>query len=314
MSMPIIHVGLDVAKKSLDADLCGSALHLSYDPGGCQKLLTRLLALPGQIHVICEATGGWERSVVAALHAAAIPVSVVNPRQVRNYARASGRLAKTDQIDAQVLSAFGQAIQPRPTAPPAPVQAQVEAWVTRREQLQWMLNAELCRQMPGLPKAVAVHLAKSIAHLQKELKKVVATISTLIAGDPKMKVAAVRLQSFQGVGPGTVAVLLGHLPELGTVADNSIAALAGLAPLNNDSGPRRGQRHIAGGRASVRTALYMAAFNAIRYNPILRPFYQRLRANGKPFKVALIATARKLLTALNTALQDPNFAPTLSVI
>ena len=166
--------------------------------------------------------------------------------------------------------------------------------------------------MPGLPKAVVAHLAKSIARLEKELKKVVETISTLVASDPKMNETAVRLHAFQGVGPGTVAVLLGHLPELGTLADNSIAALAGLAPLNNDSGPRRGQRHIAGGRASVRTALYMAAFNAARFNPILRPFYQRLRANGKPFKVALIATARKLLTALNTALKDPTFVPAAS--
>lgn len=313
MSIPIVHVGLDVAKKSLDVDLCGSAVHLSYDPAGCKKLLARLIAIPGRIHVICEATGGWERMVVAALHEAAIPVSVVNPRQVRDYARASGRLAKTDQIDAQVLSAFGQAIKPRPSAPPEPVQAQVAAWVTRREQLQLMRNAELCRQMPGLPKAVATHLAKSIARLEKELAKVVEAISKLIASDPKMKGAAVRLQSFQGVGPSTVSVLLGHLPELGTLTDNSIAALAGLAPLNNDSGPRRGQRHIAGGRASVRTALYMAAFNAVRFNPILRPFYQRLRANGKPFKVALIATARKLLTALNTALKDPTFAPATSI-
>jgi transposase len=312
MSIPILHVGLDIAKKSLDFDLCGSAVHLNYDPAGCKKLLARLIAIPGRIHVICEATGGWERTVVAALHAAAIPVSVVNPRQVRDYARASGRLAKTDQIDAQVLSAFGRAIQPRPTTPPEPVQAQVAAWVTRREQLQLMLNAELCRQMPGLPKAVVTHLAKSIARLERELKKVIETISALIASDRKMSEAAVRLHAFQGVGPGTVAVLLGHLPELGTLEDNSLAALAGLAPLNNDSGPRRGQRHIAGGRASVRTALYMAAFNAVRFNPILRPFYQRLRANGKPFKVALIATARKLLTALNTALKDPSFVPVAS--
>jgi len=230
MSIPIVHVGLDDGKASLDVDLCGSAVHLSYDPAGCQKLLTRLLARPGRIHVVCEATGGWERTVVAALHAAAIPVSVVNPRQLRAYPRASGRLAKTDRIDARVLSAFGQAIQPRPTAPPEPVQAQVAAWVTRREQLQWMLNAELCRQMPGLPKAVASHLAQSITRLEKELEKVVQAIATLIASDPKMNAAAERLQSFQGVGPGTASVLLGHLPELGTLADNSIAALAGLAP------------------------------------------------------------------------------------
>ena len=255
MSIPLIRIGLDIAKKSLDFDLCGSALHLSYDPQSCKKLLARLLAIPGRIHVICEATGGWERPIVSALHEAGILLSVVNPRQVRDFARASGRLAKTDKIDAQVLSAFGQAINPPPTPPPEPVQAQVAAWVTRRQQLQLMLNAELCRQMPGLPKALVAHLAKSIVHLKKERKKVIKTISTLIASDPKLNEAAVRLNSFQGVGPGTAAVLLGHLPELGNLEDNSLAALAGLAPYNHDRGPRRGQRHIAGGRASVRTAL-----------------------------------------------------------
>jgi len=156
---------------------------------------------------------------------------------------------------------------------------------------------------------VAKDLAAAITQLQKQLAKVTAHLARALVATSEISAKAQRLCSIQGVGPGTAATLLGHLPELGSRSAQTIAALAGLAPFNHDSGPRKGQRHIAGGRASVRRALYMAAFNAIRYNPVLKPFYLRLRAAGKPFKVALIATARKLLTTLNTALHDPHFIP-----
>ena len=175
------------------------------------------------------------------------------------------------------------------------------------------IQAETFYDMPDemgiLPKPVAKDLATSITRLEKQLAKVTAHLAATLAATPELAAKSARLCTIQGVGPGTTATLLGHLPELGTLSARSIAALAGLAPFNDDSGPRRGQRHIAGGRASVRCALYMAAFNAIRYNPILKPFYARLRAAGKPFKVALIATARKLLTTLNTLLQKPHFIP-----
>ena len=309
MNPNLVHAGLDIAKATLDLHLQGHAWNFPHDPPGCAALLARLQSVGSPVQVICEATGGWERPIVAALHAASQPVSVVNPRQVRDFARGRGRRAKTDRIDAQMLAEFGAANTPAPTPAPSAAQAELAAWVTRREQLQAMLCAERTRQIPGLPKPVDKDLAASIARLEKHLAKVVAHLAATLATTPELAGKSERLCSIRGVGPGTAATLLGHLPELGTLTGQTIAALAGLAPFNDDSGPRKGQRHIAGGRASVRCALYMAAFNAIRYNPILKPFYERLRAAGKPFKVALIATARKLLTTLNTLLQKPHFIP-----
>ena len=309
MNPTLVHAGLDIAKATLDLHLQGHAWSFPHDPPGCAALLTRLRAGGAPVQVICEATGGWERPVVAALHAAGQALSVVNPRQVRDFARGRGRRAKTDRIDAQMLAEFGAANRPAPTPAPSAAQAELAAWVTRREQLQAMRCAERTRQIPGLPKPVAKDLAASITRLEKQLAKVTAHLAATLAATPELAAKSARLCTIQGVGPGTTATLLGHLPELGTLTARTIAALAGLAPFNDDSGPRRGQRHIAGGRASVRSALYMAAFNAIRYNPVLKPFYERLRATGKPFKVALIATARKLLTTLNTLLQNPHFIP-----
>jgi transposase len=305
----LVHAGLDIAKATLDLHLQGHAWSFPHDPPGGAAVLARLRRVGAPVQVICEATGGWERPIVAALHAAGQALSVINPRQVRDFARGRGRRAKTDRIDAQMLAEFGAANTPAPTPAPSAAQAELAAWVTRREQLQAMLNAERTRQIPGLPKPVAKNLAASIARLEKELAKVTVHLASTLAATPELAAKTARLCAIQGVGPGTAATLLGHLPELGTLTRQTIAALAGLAPFNDDSGPRKGQRHIAGGRASVRSALYMAAFNGIRYNPILKPFYERLRAAGKPFKVALIATARKLLTTLNTSLQNPHFIP-----
>ena len=309
MNQTLVHAGLDIAKATLDLHLQGRAWSFPHDPPGCAALLARVRTAGGPVQVICEATGGWERPVVAALHAAGQALSVVNPRQVRDFARGRGRRAKTDRIDAQMLAEFGAANTPAPTPAPSAAQAELAAWVTRREQLQAMLCAERTRQIPGLPKPVAKDLAASITRLEKQLAKVTAHLAATLAATPELAAKSARLCTIAGVGPGTTATLLGHLPELGTLTGPTIAALAGLAPFNDDSGPRRGQRHIAGGRASVRCALYMAAFNAIRYNPILKPFYERLRAAGKPFKVALIATARTLLTTLNTLLHTPRFIP-----
>ena len=324
MNPTLVHAGLDIAKAALDLHLQGQAWSFAHDPPGCAALVARLRALGAPVLVVCEATGGWERPVVAALQAAQIAVAIVNPRQVRDFARGRGRRAKTDRIDAQMLAEFGVTNRPEPTPAPSAAQVELAAWVTRREQLQAMLSAESTRQIPGLPKAVAQDLAASIAPLQKHLARVTARLAALLAATPELAAKAARLCSIQGVGHGTAeeaegtsggwwtgepATLLGHLPELGAREGRTLAALAGLAPFNDDSGPRRGQRRIAGGRATVRCALSMAAFNAIRYNPILKAFYQRLRDAGKPFKVALIATARKLLTTLNTLLQNPHFTP-----
>jgi transposase len=304
-----VHTGLDIAKASLDLFHQGQARTFTHDPAGCASLIALLRKTGIPCHVVCEATGGWERPIVQALHTAQIAVSIVNPRQVRDFARGAGRRAKTDRIDAQMLAEFGKVHTPVATPPPAPAQVELAAWVTRREQLQAMLIAETARQIPGLPESVLADLQVSISQFKNRLAQVVLHIAALLKATPEITAKATRLRAFQGVGPGTAATLLAHLPELGHASDRTIAALAGLAPFNDDSGPRRGQRHIAGGRVSVRCALYMAAFSAIRCNPVLRPFYQRLRAAGKPFKVALIAAARKLLTALNTALKNPHFIP-----
>ena len=325
MNTTLVLAGLGLrSQATLDLHLQGEASRFAHDPPGCAALIARLRALGVPVLVICEATGGWERPIVAALHAAQIALTITNPRQVRDFARGRGQRAKTDRIDARMLAEFGAANTPAPTPAPSAAQAELAAWVTRREQVQAMLCAERVRQIPGLPGAVAKDLKASIARLEKHLAKITAHLAAALAATPEITAKAARLCSIQGVGPGSAATLLGHLPELGTLTRGTIAALAGLAPFNDDSGPprgrrgiagaggrasRKGQRHIAGGRASVRSALYMAAFNAIRCNPILKPFYQRLRAAGKPFKVALIATARKLLTTLNTALQNPSFIP-----
>lgn len=305
----LVHAGLDIAKATLDLHLQGLAWSFPHDPPGCAALLARLQAAGTPVQIICEATGGWERPVVAALHAAGQALTVVNPRQVRDFARGRGQRAKTDRIDALMLAEFGAANTPAPTPAPSAAQAELAAWVTRREPLQAMLCAERARQIPGLPKAVAKDLAASISQLEKHLAKVVAHLAATLAATPELAAKSARFCVIAGVGPGTAATLLGHLPELGALTGRTLASLAGLAPFNDDSGPRKGTRHIAGGRASVRCALYMAAFNTIRYNPILKAFYERLRAAGKPFKVALIATARKLLTTLNTLLQKPHFIP-----
>jgi len=309
MNPNLVHVGLDIAKATLDLHLQGQAFRFAHDPPGCAALIARLRALDAPVLVVCEATGGWERPVRAALHGAQIALCITNPRQVRDFARSRGQRAKTDRIDARMLAEFGMVNRPDPTPAPSPAQVELAAWVTRREQLQSMLTAELARQIPGLPKSVARSLVTSISRLQKDITRVHARLAALLEATPELAAKARRLCTIQGVGPGTAATLLGHLPELGTRDGRSLSALAGLAPFNNDSGPRRGQRRIAGGRSSVRCALYMAAFNAIRFNPILKSFYQRLRLSGKPFKVALIATARKLLTTLNTLLQKPHFIP-----
>ena len=257
MNPTLVHAGLGLrSQATLDLHLQGRAWRFPHDPPGCAALLTRVRTAGGPVQVICEATGGWERPVVAALHAAGQALSVVNPRQVRDFARGRGRRAKTDRIDTQMLAEFGAANTPAPPPAPSATQAELAAWVTRHAQLQAMLCAERTRQIPGLPKPVAKDLAAAITRLEKPLAKVTAHLAATLAATPELAAKAARLCAIQGGGPGTAATLLGHLPELGTLTGATIAALAGLAPFNDDSGPRRGPRHIAGGRASVRSALY----------------------------------------------------------
>ena len=309
-----IHVGLDVAKLTLQIDLAGRSLALANTAAGHRALLAHLRRLQTKtdraVHVVCEGTGGYERAVVAALQAEGVAVSVHNAARVRAFARAQGRLAKTDALDAAVLSAFGHAMQPAGDAPPTAHEAALEALVIRRDQLKELVALEACRDEhhhhPGVKKEAALLQKQLAAHLEK----VEAQIQALLAAAAEVKARVERLQSVAGVGAVSAYTLLAYLPELGKLSRGAVAALAGVAPMNADSGPVRGQRHIRGGRAPARKALYMAALCATLHNPLLRAYYQRLKTKGKPAKVALTAVMRKLLLHLNSLLKIP--AETLS--
>lgn len=309
-----IHVGLDVAKLTLQVDLAGRELALPNTPAGHRALLTHLRRLQAKTghasHVVCEGTGGYERAVVAALQAESFAVSVHNAARVRAFARAQGRLAKTDALDAAVLSAFGAAMQPAGDTPPSESEAALEALVVRRDQLKALVVLEAGRDEhhhhPGVKKEAALLQKQLAAHLEQ----IEARIADLLASAAEVKVRVERLTSVAGVGAISAYTLLAYLPELGKLPRAAIAALAGVAPMNADSGPVRGQRHIRGGRAPARKALYMAALCATLHNPLLKTYYKKLCAKGKPAKVALTAVMRKLLIHLNSLLRTP--APKLS--
>ena len=296
--------GLDVGKDHLDLHVRpdGAAARFANDEPGIAAAVARLAAAgPGRI--VVEATGGYEAPVVAALAAAGLPVVVVNPRQARDFARATGRLAKTDAIDAAALAAFAEAIRPpvRPL-PDADAQA-LAALVARRRQLVEMRTAEQNRlglAAPGVARGIRDH----IAWLDRQLDRVSRELAAAVEASPVWRAKDDLLQSAPGVGPVVSRTLLAELPELGTVSGRRIAALVGVAPVADDSGRRRGQRSIAGGRAGARSGLYMACLSAVRYNPVLRALYARLRAAGKPAKVALVAAMRKLVVILNAMLRD----------
>lgn len=302
---PILYVGVDVAKSELQIFL-HRAFKLPNTPAGHRQFLQRLRR-HYPVQVILEATGGYERGLLAACHQHQIPVSRVEPGRVRHFARAQGQRAKSDPIDAQILAQFGQACQPSLTPPPAPQQQHLAQLIRRRKQLQEWLLAEENRQdqfsLPQLRRQAATLrgcLTRQLRALEKEITQHLQTPSALAT-------QAQRLQQVQGVGPLTAATLLAELPELGQLDRRQVAALAGVAPHERSSGRWQGQRHIGGGRAVVRRSLYMAALVAARHNPILSRFYQRLRSKGKPPKVALTALMRKLITLLNHLLKYPNF-------
>ena len=302
-----VHAGLDIAKASLQCHLQSKSYDLPNTPAGHAQLIQRLEAVPG-VHVICEATGGYERAVVAALHAALIPVSVMNPARVRQFARASGQLAKTDPIDAAVLTAFGQAFTPAPTEPRTAGEIKLAALVTRRAQLLELRIAEEQRADTCADAALGKLFTAWLTQVQKQVAKVEALIEALLKEQETLAQQVQRLDDITGVGRITAVAVLAGMPELGQLNRRQAAALAGLCPYNRDSGQWAGQRHISGGRGEVRRALYMAALTASRSNPQLKPFYDRLIAAGKPAKVALTAVMRKLIVLMNHLLKNPNFS------
>lgn len=297
-----VFIGIDVAKARLDVAVRpeGDTWQAANDANGIAELVARLDHLRPTL-IVLEATGGYERPVATSLVAAGLPVAVVNPRQIRDFAKATGRLAKTDTLDAQVLAHFAAAVQPAPRPlPDADTQA-LAAILARRRQLVAMLTAEQNRLHTALA-AIRARIAAHIGWLEAELKEIDSELAQAIADDPIWRERDALLRSVPGVGPVLAVTLLAELPQLGSLNRHQVAALAGVAPLNRDSGTRRGIRTVWGGRARVRGALYMAALVATRYNPVIRAFYERLCAAGKPKKVALTACMRKLLTILNALL------------
>jgi transposase len=301
-------VGIDVSKDTLDVQVrpTDAQWRVANDEAGIRSLVAQLqTAAPAQI--VIEATGGYELAVVSALAAAGLPVIVVNPRAVRAFARATGQLAKTDQLDAGILARFAEQVRPeiRPLADAA--QQELDALLTRRRQLIEMLTAEKNRLQQVFVvrgSRVKQSLTAHIAYLTRELGRAETDLGALVRQSPIWRERDDLLQSAPGVGPVLSFTILAALPELGRLDRKAIAALVGVAPLNRDSGLFRGKRMIHGGRAPVRTALYMGALVATRHNPVIRAFYQRLLAAGKPKKVALTACMRKLLIILNAMVRQ----------
>lgn len=301
--MERVSVGMDVSKGSvvIAVDPTGERWTSDTTAAAIDALVVRLRLL-GPAIVVVEATGGYERALVAACAMAGLPVAVVNPRQVRAFAQALGRTAKTDAIDAAVLATFGARVQPEARAIPDAATQALAALVVRRRQLIDMIGMERRRLEQAPPTGrITRDLRNHIRWLGVD--DVDDEIGTTIQASPVWRVHDDLLRSVPGIGPTTACTLLAPLPELGRLDRRAIAALVGVAPFNCDSGEHRGQRHIWGGRAAVRATVYMAALAATRYNPVLRAFYRRLIAAGKPAKVALVATMRKLLTILNTMMK-----------
>lgn len=297
-------VGIDVSKATLDVFVRPSGVRSSVPntPAGIAALCARLCRLAPTL-VVLEATAGLERSAAHALAAAGLPVSVVNPRRTRHFARALDRLAKTDPIDSDTIASFAEAVRPEPRAIPGPAALERAALQTRRRQLVGMLAAER-NHLASAPETARELIAPQIGHLQGLIDEVDARLRASIEADARLVRRREVLRSAKGIGTVTAAMLVALVPELGQLTGKQVAKLVGVAPLNDDSGAREGKRVCWGGRADVRTALYLPTLTATRYNPTIKRFFDRMTAKGKPFKVAMIACMRKLLTILNAMVRD----------
>lgn len=305
------YFGVDICKAKLDvhSPLWAEIRQFPNNPVGLRALLRELRSHPGKPHLVCEPTGGYEKGLLAMAFKHSIRISAINALRVRSFALASGRLAKTDKIDAEVLSDFGSSFKPGPLPPPCPIQQEISAVLRRRERLM----SQIVREKNALEKAssglVRRDIRASIAFLGRHLKNADREIERLIRSNETLRARRKRLTQIKGLGPQSAALLVAELPELGQLNDQQISNLVGVAPLNNDSGPRRGKRSIRGGRALVRRGLYMPAMCAVRFNPILREFYQRLIARNKPHHVAITAVIRKIIRLANRIIADPDFQP-----
>lgn len=297
--------GVDVSKTALDLAQWGKKEVTQFE-NNATGIAAIMAALPSETAVtliVVEASGGFEQAMVAELAAGSLPIVVVNPTRVRNFARAKGQLAKTDQIDARMIADFAEAIRPEVRPLGTEEQQLIKALVTRRRQLIDMQTAEKNRRTSTNPELLP-RLQKHLDWLETELAEIEEDLDDWIDQNAQWREKRTSLESVPGVGKVTSFTLLAELSELGTLSRQKIAALVGLAPFNRDSGRFRGRRHIFGGRSDVRSVLYMAALSGIRYNPVLKTFYDRLIAKGKLPKVAITACMRKLLTILNAIIRD----------
>jgi transposase len=303
--MEHLFVGIDVSKDRLDVHVRpgGEVFAVSRDGKGLEQLVERLRVVSPTL-VAVEATGGFETIVAAAIAGAELPLAVVNPAQIRHFAQAVGKRAKTDPIDAGVIAHFAEAVRPAPRTLPDEASRLLAELVGRRRQIIEMMVAERHREKRATNVRVRKSLVRHIAVLEKELNAIDQDIDTLVRGSAVWRAKEDLLASVPGIGQTLARALLADLPELGTLGRREIASLAGLAPYTRQSGRWRGKSMIGGGRSTVRAASFMAALVASRHNPPLKAFYQRLLAAGKPKMVALIAVARKLLTTLNAILRD----------
>lgn len=298
-----LFVGIDIAKGGLDISIrpSGDSWSISNEPAEVLALVQRLRELQPTL-IVMEATGGLEIPIWACLSGSELSVAVVNPRQVRDFAKSTGRLAKTDRLDAAVLAYFAQAIRPAPRSVPDAEAQEFEGLLARRRQLIEMITAESNRLKQARP-SIRGRIKAHLQWLKEELEGIDQELRELVASNPLWKEKDEILQSTPGIGPTVSFTLLGELPELGELDRKEIAALVGVAPFNCDSGGSRGKRRIWGGRATVRAMLYMATMSAHRFNPTVKAFYERLVAAGKDKKVALVACMHKLLTILNAMLK-----------
>jgi transposase len=309
MKQSVVYIGVDVAKTHLDVAWQKESRRFGNDKSGRAALVAWIKQSGTAVQLICEASGGYEQELLESLERSETKVTLVQANRVRQYARAAGILSKTDKVDARVLAAFGVAMQPKPTVPRSAEQKQLREYEAQRRRLSGLSVAEQNR-LAQISSAELRALSRSlISKIKKQIATIDARIASLIAQDQELRVKAQKLTSITGVGARTAALVLAQIPELGQLNRRQAAALGGLAPFNRDSGTLRGKRTIFGGRRALRSGLYMAALVATRHNPILSNFYQRLRAKGKPHKVALTAVMRKLLLALNHTLKpNPCFA------
>jgi transposase len=298
------YVGIDVGKTWLDIALWGSDViwRVSNDDEGVAEIMVRVAAMKVQL-IAVEATGGYEQSVVQTMLLNSLPVAVVNPTRVRALSKATGKLAKTDVIDARLIAEYAFKIQPEALAPKEANEIRLKALVTRREQLVEMRTAEQNR-LGTVHNSLQVDIREHIEWLSARIQELEAQINELVDSLPEWREQAQRLDSIPGVGMITAVTVLAEMPELGQLDRQKIAALAGLAPFNRDSGQKRGKRRIFGGRRGIRRVLYMACLSATKCNPVIRSMFQRLMKKGKVFKVAITACMRKMLTIMNAMTRD----------